>query len=87
MLAKPPAEIRLSHIAQAVGDSVMPVRCIDEPELCLQSNMCPTRGVWTEMGRAINKVLQAATLHDLVSQQKERQQSKLKKSFKQNPKR
>lgn len=65
-LAKPPAEILLSEIIQAVEGSVAPVRCVDEPKLCPQSDVCITRNIWAEMGRAISKVLESTTLQDLV---------------------
>lgn len=67
-LTKPPTEIRLSEIIKAAEGSVQPVKCIDEPELCPQSDGCVTRNVWGEIGRAINQVLEAKTLQDLVEQ-------------------
>ena len=71
-LTKPPTEIRLSEIIKAAEGSVQPVKCIDEPELCPQSDGCVTRNVWGEIGRAINQVLEAKTLQDLVEQHEER---------------
>ena len=67
-LTRPPTEIRLSEIIKAAEGSVQPAKCIDEPELCPQSDDCVTRNVWGEMGRAINQVLEAKTLQDLVEQ-------------------
>jgi len=66
-LAKPPAEIPLSEIIQVAEGSVDPVRCVDEPELCPQSDVCITRNIWAEIGRATSKVLESITLQDLVS--------------------
>ena len=65
-LAKPPSEMPLSEIIQVAEGSVAPVRCVDKPKLCPQSDVCITRHIWTEMGRAISKVLESTTLQDLV---------------------
>lgn len=65
-LAKPPSEIPLSEIIRVAEGSVVPVRCVDKPKLCPQSDVCITRNIWTEMGRAISKVLESTTLQDLV---------------------
>lgn len=67
-LTKPPTEIRLSEIIKAAEGSVEPAKCLDEPELCPQSDGCVSRNVWGEIGRAINQVLEATTLQDLVQQ-------------------
>jgi Rrf2 family cysteine metabolism transcriptional repressor len=73
MLARPPAEIRLSEVIRAVEGSVAPARCIDEPELCPHIGECVTRLVWGEMARAISQVLEARTLQDLVEQHREKE--------------
>ena len=65
-LAKPPSEIPLSEIIQVAEGSVAPVRCVDDPKLCRQSDVCITRSIWAEIGRATNKVLESITLQDLV---------------------
>ena len=67
-LTRPPAEILLSEIIRATEGPVTPVRCVDEPKLCSQSDVCITRNIWTEMGRAISQVLESTTLQDLVLQ-------------------
>jgi len=65
-LAKSPSEISFSEIIQVAEGSVVPVRCVDKPKLCPQSDVCITRNIWTEMGMAISKVLESTTLQDLV---------------------
>jgi len=72
-LTKPPTEIRLSEIIKAAEGSVEPAKCLDEPELCPQSDGCVSRNVWGEIGRAINQVLEATTLQDLVEQHEGRE--------------
>ena len=67
-LAKPPADIPLSEIIQVAEGSVGPVKCVNEPKLCRQSDTCTTRDIWVEVGKAISKVLESITLQDLVLQ-------------------
>jgi Rrf2 family cysteine metabolism transcriptional repressor len=65
-LARPPSEIRLTEIMEATEGSTAPVPCVDEPGFCTQSNQCTTRGVWVEMKRACESLLDSITLQDLV---------------------
>ena len=69
ILAKPPSEIRLSDILQIMEGSTAPVACVDDASLCSRSSFCLTRKVWTEMKKAIDKVLESITLDDLLNQE------------------
>ncbi|MFH1002585.1 MAG: Rrf2 family transcriptional regulator [Chloroflexota bacterium] len=71
-LARPPAEVKLGDIIRASEGTTSPVECADEPRLCPQSSQCVSRDVWVEMKRAIDGVLDATTLEDLVQQQNAR---------------
>jgi Rrf2 family cysteine metabolism transcriptional repressor len=74
-LARPPGEIKLSEAMQLLEGDITPVECINNPGSCTRSRTCATRDVWDEMKQAINGVLEATTLEDLVKRQevKERQ--------------
>lgn len=67
-LAKPPTEIRLAEIIRVSEGPLAPTRCVDEPKLCPQSDICVTRNIWAEIERAISKVLESTTLQDLILQ-------------------
>lgn len=69
-LLKPPEEIRLSDVIQALEGSVAPVECVNSPEFYPCSDLCATRDVWAELKRAMDGVLQSTTLQDLVERQK-----------------
>jgi Rrf2 family transcriptional regulator, cysteine metabolism repressor len=69
-LAKPPQEIKVSHIVEIMEGPIVPVGCIEDPNLCQRSGDCATRDVWTEVQQAIYKVLDGITLADLVERQK-----------------
>jgi Rrf2 family protein len=74
MLVKSPQLIKLSDIIQVLEGSVSPADCVDNPACCTRSSACVTRDVWTDMKKAIEGVLEAKTLQDLVEQQKRKEQ-------------
>jgi Rrf2 family protein len=69
-LARPPRETKLSEIVLLLEGSLAPVECVDDPKYCPRSAFCVTRDIWTEMKEAMNGVLEATTLQDLVERQK-----------------
>jgi len=69
-LAKPPEEIKLSEAIQLLEGSMAPVDCVNNPEICIRSELCVTREIWGEIKGAINGVLESVTLRDLVERQK-----------------
>jgi len=75
-LAKPPREIELIEVIEILEGSIVPVDCIDSPEVCPRSKLCATRDIWVELKEAIDKVLKSTTLQDLVERHKKKEQSK-----------
>ncbi|MFC1964052.1 RrF2 family transcriptional regulator [Chloroflexota bacterium] len=73
-LAKPPREIRLGEAIRLLEGSLALVECVDDPGLCERSDCCATRDVWSEVKMAMDGVLEATTLHDLVERQKMKEQ-------------
>lgn len=69
-LARPPEEIRLSEVIQLLEGSIAPVECINNPEICPESQSCATRDIWSELKKAVNGVLYSTTLQNLVERQK-----------------
>src|SRR4030042_3656984 len=53
-LAKPPSQIRLSEIIQAVEGSIAPADWVDDPKVCPRANFCAARDIWTEMKKAMS---------------------------------
>jgi Rrf2 family cysteine metabolism transcriptional repressor len=72
-LAKPPKDIKLSRVIEAMEGPIVPVDCVGDPEVCDRSGLCASRDVWTEVQRAIYKVLDAITLADLVKRQEKKE--------------
>ena len=42
------------------------MHCVDDPGSCPWHDICPTRGLWCEIMRSIQDVLERTTLEDLV---------------------
>ena len=73
-LARPPAEIKLSEVIQAVEGPIAPVPCVDDPAACQRAGVCAVRDVWAEMGAAMIQVLESKSLQDLVERQQKKEQ-------------
>ncbi len=76
-LAKPASEIRLDEVIQILEGSIAPVDCVDDASVCDRSEACAARDVWTELKKAMTRVLESVTLEDLVERQKVKEQSEM----------
>ena len=75
-LVRKPETIKMSEIMQLLEGSISVVECVDDPKLCNRSESCVTRDVWTEVNKAMNGVLEATTLANLVERQKAKKPAK-----------
>lgn len=66
ILTKPPSQINLLEILQAMEGSTAAVSCVDNPMLCPRAGSCAARKLWIKVKRAINSVLESTTLEDLA---------------------
>lgn len=73
-LKKNPREIKLSQVVPLLEGSLAPVECLNNPQVCPRYDRCVTRGVWDRMKQALDEVLEATTLQDLVEEQLARDQ-------------
>ena len=69
-LGKPPQEIKLSEVIRLLEGSIAPVECVNNPEICIRSELCVTRDIWGELRKAMDDVLESTTLQNLVERQK-----------------
>jgi Rrf2 family protein len=72
LLAKPPGKIKLSEVFTCLEGPVTTVECVADENYCARIADCVARGVWMEIEKAIEKVLEAVTLKDLVERMKNR---------------
>jgi len=66
ILAKPPQDISIQNIFDALGENIYPVHCLKSPGSCRRVKICPTRDVWSILGGKIRETLAAMSLADLV---------------------
>jgi len=67
-LAKEPAEIRVSDIADAIEGQLFPMFCLEPSDhTCFADSQCGLQGFWGDVARAIKGVLDETTVADLTS--------------------
>jgi Rrf2 family cysteine metabolism transcriptional repressor len=71
-LAKSPESITLKDILEVLEGPLAPVDCLKDAKSCARSCDCVTREVWDDMRKAMENVLVASSLQDLVNKQKTR---------------
>jgi Rrf2 family protein len=69
-LAKPPREITVYDLVQAMEGPLVLVACIDNPQACSRLNICAARDVWSRFNDHIARELSSTTLADLAREQK-----------------
>jgi Rrf2 family transcriptional regulator, cysteine metabolism repressor len=70
LLVKPPDQVRLNKVLEILEGPLAPVDCLTDAKSCSRSGLCATRDLWNEMKQAMENVLEATTLQDLVNRQK-----------------
>lgn len=65
-LARPPEEIAVAAIIDAVDEPIMATRCEDGTAGCLGGEKCLTHDLWSELGEQIRVFLGGMTLADIV---------------------
>lgn len=72
VLARPPAQIKLSDILHAAEGPLSLVDCVADRRACHRSKRCPARRVWRDLSGAIEDVLDNVTLEDMVASEVKR---------------
>lgn len=70
VLARSPAQIKLSEVIGALEGPILSVDCLDDPSACNRVSFCAVREVWEQARQAINNVLESTTLQDLADRQR-----------------
>jgi Rrf2 family protein len=69
-LAKPPEEIKLLEVVEAVEGPLDLVSCVVHPRGCPRSKKCVTMEVWEEISQAMKGILSGITLAELAERQR-----------------
>ena len=66
-LARPPGEITVGQVLEALDGDILPIRCLGEQDalLCDRSPTCAARTVWTTVYQRVVEALNGMTLADL----------------------
>ena len=72
VLAKPPEQITLNDLFRCLEGTATTAECVEEQDLCSRSADCLAREVWLQVERAIENVLEAISLADLLARSKEK---------------
>jgi Rrf2 family protein len=67
MLAKPPAQITMAQVMQALEGYVPPMECLPNPGFCQLSPGCALRDVWQKIDDMTQQVLMSTTIEELAS--------------------
>jgi Rrf2 family protein len=65
-LIKAPSKIKVVDVYRILEGPFTLVECLDNPSICNMINTCPTRDIWADIGKAVEKTLHKLTLASLV---------------------
>jgi Rrf2 family protein len=69
-LARPPEEITIEQILEAIEGRPSLVDCIGNSSRCSRADECVTRDVWAALGDTITQALDSVNLHQLIEMKK-----------------
>jgi Rrf2 family iron-sulfur cluster assembly transcriptional regulator len=75
-LSRPPEEIKMLDVVEAVEGSLSLVECVVHPDGCPRSTECITKEVWAKAASAIRDVLAGITLADMIGMKREKTEAK-----------
>lgn len=68
VLAQPPAEITIAAIVVALDGPIALTACVDgADDQCGVETLCPMKGGWEKINRAIRAALESVTLADMMT--------------------
>jgi Rrf2 family protein len=70
VLAKSPAQIKLSEVIRTLEGPVVAVDCLDDPGACNRVSSCALRDIWEKTRQAMDNVLESTALQDLADRQR-----------------
>ena len=73
LLARPAAEITLAEIIEASVGRINLVNCVENPDSCLEADVCECRWVYEQLNRGLRNTLDELTLETLTRRGRLRQ--------------
>ncbi|HYV02898.1 MAG TPA: Rrf2 family transcriptional regulator [Actinomycetota bacterium] len=72
-LARPPSEIRVSEVVDAIEGHHHPMSCLDiEDHTCFADSHCGLQELWGEVDVAVRRVFETTTLADMAERHRRR---------------
>jgi len=71
ILAKAPNQIKMNEVLHRLEGAVSTVDCVEDESSCSRSADCAARYLWIQVEQAIEQVLEAMSLQDLVDKANE----------------
>lgn len=68
-LARPPSEIALGEVVEALEGPFIPIGCMDDAENCELGPSCAQREVWREVRHAVRDILRRTTIDEMARRQ------------------
>ncbi len=66
-LARPAEKITVGHVLTAVAGRISLAVCVDDPQVCMYSDVCSCRLLWSLMQRRMDKILNEFSIADLTT--------------------
>ena len=70
-LGRPPGEITVKDVVEAIEGRIAAVLCVSDPEACARASSCVTTHVWKKLSEDIERSLSSFTLAALARQARE----------------
>ena len=70
-LARPPSEISLLHVIEALEGPIRLNRCLIEPQTCSRDGHCPVHPIWAKAQADLTSLLGITTFDDLAIAQQD----------------
>ncbi len=68
LLAKPPAQIMMGEVIEALDGSLAPMECVTDPGCCTQSPGCALREVWIKVDEYTHQLVMSTSIEELARQ-------------------
>jgi len=66
MLARPPAQITMAQVMQALEGYAPLMKCLPHPDSCELSPGCALRGMWQQIDEMAQRMLSSTTIEELA---------------------
>ena len=66
ILARPPGEITVLEVVEALEGALDPVECVGNHGVCAREDMCVARDVWVGVKEVLSRYFSSITLEDLA---------------------